>query len=260
MIYIAFSRPFQKRFEGVIVFLSELSLLILVVLIGIRSMDTLSDSNKYKASIFCVSIIWLAEFLILLRFILRIIFYEDHPALARASVTAANNSIIPITTMNAEDRMHDIRSSHSSKISVYSLERLNDNTQLSEKIETYMANDPYTYINTKFDRENYPHYIQESEGTERKVMTGDNDRNIRSANEAMPKLNLFTERANTAHDSSLTIIDPKSIYSSPSARAVARHLEDVEEKAKIKDFLTKINHEHINVGNKGLDLGRYSAE
>lgn len=259
MIYIVFSRPFQKRFEGIIVFLSELSLLILVILIGIRSMDTLSESNKYNASISCVSIIWLTELLILLRFILRIIYYQDHPALARASATAANNSIMPITTMNAEDRNHDLKSIHSSKISVYSIERLSDNTQLADRTEIYMPNEQYTYINTRFDRENYPNYVHESEGTERKVMTADNDRVIRSANQAMPRLNLFTERASTAKDSSMTMIDPNNLYSSPSARAVARHLEEVEEKAKIKDFLSKLHNEHIKVGNKGLNLAQHSA-
>lgn len=222
-------------------------------------MDTLSDSNKYNISIFCIFIIWLTELLILLRFILRIIYHQDHPALAAA--TAANNSVMPITTtLNAEERIYDSRSKHSSQASECSLERLHNNTQLGDQTITYFANEPYTYVVTKNDNENDPHYVNESEGSERKVMTPESNRIIRSADGAIHKIDLLSELATPANESDRIIITADNTYNSPSAKEASRRIEEAEENAKIKEFLTKLKDEHIKVGNKGLDFTRHSAE
>jgi hypothetical protein len=251
--------------------------------------------------------IWTAEILIVIRFILRIVYHKKIES--RLPARNSGSSIIPVTTGNIDDRFQDSRTIRSSKFSEISIERIHDDTGLHDvnnafiKIESFHEDHLATV--------NVPHYVNESEGTERKIMNDERKDEVKTikdlnenesieANEAknshgnnrvsildniqknemrtriataakgkrdgnhssagnrnkpdsidenMPKLKLFSERPALAQDSSRIVLTADNTAVSPSAREAARHLEEAEENAQIKEFLSKLKEDHIRVGN-----------
>jgi hypothetical protein len=67
VFYILKVKPYKSRTDSFSVFACEFLSLILVIFIGIRSLD-LGPNSKYYLSVFCVFLIWLTEAVIVGRF------------------------------------------------------------------------------------------------------------------------------------------------------------------------------------------------
>ena len=113
-------------------------MLLFVLVLGFRSLNNVPDSVHYSTSIFCVCIVWLIEFVIVLRFFLNI---KDARSI---TLQVQNTSIISPVQDNFENG-----SSVSYKASESAYIPHINNTELNENIEVYNPNQAYKYLQTK---------------------------------------------------------------------------------------------------------------
>lgn len=138
VLYIGLSKPFKSKKDAFTVFISEFFTLLLVLLIGFRSLGNVADSLHIGTSIICVCILWLNELVIIIRFILTI-----HDARSKVLPGINTSTIFP-----ARDNLGiGSRASNKSSENVF-IQNVN-NTELIESIEAYNSNETYKYLQTK---------------------------------------------------------------------------------------------------------------
>jgi hypothetical protein len=138
VLYLGISKPFNSKSDAYTVFISEALMLLFVLVIGFRSLSNVPESVHYATSIFCVCIIWLIEFIIILRFALNI---KDSRSV---TLQVHNTSTVSPAQDNFENGSNI---SYKASESAY-IPHLN-NTELNENIEVYNPNQSYKYLQTK---------------------------------------------------------------------------------------------------------------
>jgi hypothetical protein len=92
------------KFDAMTVFISEFFCLFLVVLIGIRSLDNLSDDAKYYLSCGCVFVIWITEISIVARYVLAVVISKKTSLDTLANETQSP-AVMPIASQTVDDKI-----------------------------------------------------------------------------------------------------------------------------------------------------------
>lgn len=230
VIYIALARPFKHTYEAVTVFLTELLSLFLIIIVGVRSMDRISESFKNSATVGCIVIIWLNEIIICARFLFRLV-YIQNPVITIQPTPSINE--VQIVTFQPE--LHsDLKSN---KFSEHSAEAIHDVTEINEKIESYFPYEPY---NTEFT----------DKGSKiETILTRRSKRNDGN----MTRIDLFNASNHSAFLTRNIIETPSHTANNPAPANPRMYLENEEERANIRQFLNQLKDNGVKVGNKGLD-------
>ena len=230
VVYIALARPFKHVYEAVSVFLTELLSLILVLIIGVRSMDGISESFKNSATVVCIVIIWMNEAVICARFVFRLV-YAQNPVITIEPSPSGNE--VREVSFRAE-ACSDMKSDKSLENCG---EGVHDVTEVNEKISGFYQYEPY---NTELTEKG------SGFGT---ILTKRSNRR----EENMARIDLFSARDHS-DASRRNILDMSSNTFHNLAPVNPRmYLENEEEKANIKQFLNQLKGNGIRVGNKGLE-------
>lgn len=136
VFYICLATPFVHKRDSVTVFISEFLCLLLVIFIGIRSLNSISENTKYYTSAFCVFIIWITEFVIVTRFVLSIVMHKKSSLEIDQNETSSA-VVVPINILKPE-------------ILVKERNLLKDNIEnskdLDDNIQSFYPMDPYKFI------------------------------------------------------------------------------------------------------------------
>lgn len=234
--YVLLARPYKHLFEAVTVLLTDFLSLILIIVVGIRSMNGISEDFKKQSTIGCIVIIWATEAVICVRFTLRLVYLQSpaSPVQPVQEVVA-----IPNTTGPAEV-VHDLKSSRSNKYSENSHEAIHDVTEINEKIESYYPNEPYRYT-------------EQLNRSERMSRLGQLNSVASRNTENMPRVNLFNAAENSAYNTKNIIDSAYQTFNTPVVQDPRRYLENDEEQQRIRGFLAQLKENGIRVGNKGLN-------
>lgn len=236
VIYVLIARPYKQVFEAVTVLLTDFFSLILVIIVGIRSMNGISETFKKQSTIACIIIIWASEAVICARFALRLVYLQ----LPSSPIQPIQEpSAIPNTT-NQTDLHHDIKTNRSNKFSENSHEAIHDVTEINEKIESFFPNEPYRYT-------------EQQEKSDQGSKLGQIRSVASRKTENMPRVQLFNGTENSAYNTRNIIDSAYQTFNTPSVPDPRRYLENDEEQEKIRGFLAQLKENGIRVGNKGLN-------
>jgi hypothetical protein len=139
VIYLIVSKPFKIKKDAVTVFLSEFLLFFFVLIIGFRSLNSVSEETHLFTSICGVCTLWLTQITISTRFILSLFtrLTTDH---LQNSQTSA---IVPAQQPYESDSSPSIKESNNQ---AYPSQ---NNTELNENLENYSIRNFYTSVITK---------------------------------------------------------------------------------------------------------------
>ena len=105
VFYIVLAKPFRYRRDAITVLCSEVLCLVLVIFIGIRSLNSISATTKANTSAICVFLIWLTEAIIVIRYVLAIS-SNTRNALEPMGQETASAAVVPtlnVITENGRD-------------------------------------------------------------------------------------------------------------------------------------------------------------
>lgn len=109
VLYICIARPFAMKFDALTVIISEFFCLLLVVLIGIRSTDNLSDDAKYYLSCSCVFTIWITEISIIARYVLAVVLSKK-TSLDTLAIETQSPTVMPAASQTVDDKaLHSVK-------------------------------------------------------------------------------------------------------------------------------------------------------
>jgi hypothetical protein len=145
--YIGLAKPYAKRRDAITVFVAESLCLVLVVFIGIRSLNGISDNTKYYTSAMCVLLIWLAEISIIVRFALSIINLGQSSTQPEPAETIT--AVVPVAEQLSDNSSLKLPGKINN---VSELPPINEkDSDLSDPIETYFPMEPYKYYQDAYN-------------------------------------------------------------------------------------------------------------
>lgn len=263
VLYIIFAKPFAQKIDTLTVFISEFFCLILVVIVGIRSLQDLSDDEKYYTSTFCVVIIWATEIVIITRYVLKVVLVQrtSLDTLVNETQTPA---IVPIINRTTEIQGNNIAKRVEKSLENLSESINNENSESNEVIETYNPLEAYKYLKNDFTGNLNNTVIEPSEAEKNKksrtnkvipkieiVSAADLKFESRAMNSYAFDTNDYTV-ANRSRADSILASDTNRIQK-PLNGQTDRH-SSITLELKMNNFLEKVNASKLQVGNKGLGI------
>ncbi|OMJ89342.1 hypothetical protein SteCoe_8546 [Stentor coeruleus] len=263
VLYIIFAKPFAQKIDTITVFISEFFCLILVVIVGIRSLQDLSDDEKYYTSTFCVVIIWTTEIVIITRYVLKVV------SVQRTSLDTLVNetqtpAIVPIINRTTEIQGNNIVKRVEKSLENLSESINNENSESNEVIETYNPLEAYKYLKNDFAGNLNNTVIEPSEAEKNKkpraskvvpkiqiINAADLKFEGRAMNSYAFDTNDYTV-ANRSRADSILASDTNRIQKLPNGQT-DRH-SSITLELKMNNFLEKVNASKLQVGNKGLGI------
>lgn len=261
VLYILFAKPFAQRRDSITVFISDFLCLILVIIVGLRSLENLSDDAKYYTSIFCVLIIWATEIVIITRYVLKVVSAQK-TSLESLPNETQTPAIAPIMHRTTEDKGKNAIKRFEKSHENLSESINNEHSESNEVIETYNPLEPYRYIKHDFSNNLNNTVIEPSEikkkpGTNKVlpkievVSVPDLKFESRAMNTYAFDTNDYTVANRSRADSILasdTNRNPKTLNGNTD-----RH-SNISLELKMNNFLEKVNASKLQVGNKGLGI------
>ena len=101
VVYIICIKPYKKRKDAITVFLAELFSLLVIIFIGIGTLNNLDINNKYYLALSCAITIWIIEIIIIIRFCLNLF---DNSSSVQITNSIQNSTIIHQDTIISENR------------------------------------------------------------------------------------------------------------------------------------------------------------
>ncbi|OMJ86563.1 hypothetical protein SteCoe_11921 [Stentor coeruleus] len=274
VFYILLAKPFAQMKDSITVFISEFFCLILAIIIGIRSLENISDNTKYYTSVLCIIIIWATEIVIIVRYVLKVVSVQK-----TSLETLANQIQIPVT-MN---HITETQGNNNEKKVEKSFEDLpesfinNLNSENNEVIETL---EPYKYLKRDFadnlKRKLYKYFKRDfADNLNRTMIENSQVRNKKkpATNKVLPKIVIvnapdvkFESRAmnSFAFDTNDYTVANRSKVNSILASDTHRNKKTINGQTdrhsnialelKMNNFLEKVNSTKLQVGNKGLGI------
>lgn len=289
MFYICIASPFAQRRDSITVFISEFLCLFLVVIIGIRSLENLSDNIKFYTSTICVIVIWLTELTIVIRFVLRI-YSINITSLETFANDTQNPAIVPIS--NNLEKQSSAGADKKSDLSIDKLaesivkEKEKDEDE-EEAIETFAPFQAYKFIkpnnNENLNKTAIEHINDTSETGdivnrlpakhETRIFTETSHEtrlNTRNFFESKPETKNFSEiksesraiTGNSYNTNDFTvakksrkpdITQTTNFYINTSSQyGFKERIPNITEELRINNFLEKVNNTKLQVGNRGF--------
>ena len=255
---------------------SESLTLVLVIFIGIRSIDSISDRTKYFSTSFCVFIIWAVELVIVVRYVLAIL---SHHRLEEISVTSESpmRVVVPVNESHDHQLVSQKRDEPEARIVVTEIEsvmshekfasirglKINSIKEIEENDEDSQIGMPETVLpvvpmQTRFFPPSSASNINEFVIKRRSFVNSEIDKKIEKKS-GIPPFRDREEKFSENQEGSSNNILASTRFNDTSVNASSRHearenQSNILEEVKIQEFLRKVDNSKVKFGNKGLGL------
>jgi hypothetical protein len=258
-IYIVFymicTNPYRHKRDTITVFLSEFLSFVLVFCIGIRSMNSLSEDNRYAMSCICVSLMWITEAVIVMRFILSI---TSKTYLLQEDINSSP-AIVPVTESIIEDNSFEKKVPNLPFNNFMDYDKKLDSQTPMETYKHSAFASTRAYDLDKTERFESPIIENKKEVPKlQKIELASNTFDFK-----VPKLKKINLASNTFDSYSLNTDSTMNQRNDTRANTISinnssrygfrESRSDTVEELKIQEFIKKANKTDIKVGNKGLE-------
>ena len=242
VLYIYLFKPFKYKRDSLTVFISELLSLVLILFIGVRLMDGISNKTKYALSSVCVLNVWIIEVVIIIRYALSIS-TNTQTALESANNETQSPGVITVKDEINDSSFNNNRPLHATEKTVKNLENVSESIDFEEIHDICRPMEPYKYLSKtdEIKSENKSSFEDDNK-TSNKIKKNQIGTDVSALN---------TRDSALAHNSLITdYINTSSRYGFREDRT------DLAEDLRIKNIVQKANNAELSFGNRGLGFNK----